>query len=88
METSSTPLLPPHLPGPSVLRRQWRHDSGPGRFRPESVSNNHIFFETQEPIEAPLNGSFVKTLVVSWNDAADKKLSVAKEALVILRESA
>ena len=31
----------------------------------------------------PLIAASVNTLVVSWNDAADKKLSVASEALVI-----
>lgn len=31
----------------------------------------------------PFIAASVRTLVVSWNDAADKKLSVAKAALVI-----
>ena len=31
----------------------------------------------------PLIAASVNTLVVSWNDAADKKLSVAREAFVI-----
>ena len=31
----------------------------------------------------PLIAASVRTLVVSWNDAADKKLSVARAALVI-----
>ena len=31
----------------------------------------------------PLIAASVRTLVVSWNDAADRKLSVAKAALVI-----
>ena len=31
----------------------------------------------------PLTAASVRTLVVSWNDAADKKLSVASDAFVI-----
>ena len=31
----------------------------------------------------PFIAASVKTLVVSWNDAADKKLSVASDAFVI-----
>ena len=40
-------------------------------------------FSPTKSSDFPFIAASVKTLVVSWKDAADKKLSVARDALVI-----
>ena len=48
-------------------------------------AHDHIFFQSAKLIELPLIAASVSTRVVSWNDAAETKLSVVRDALVMPR---
>jgi len=48
----------------------------------DELTNDHVLFETHQVICLGLNGGSVNTRVVSWKDAAARKLSVLSDALV------
>ncbi len=53
----------------------------------DKFTDDNIFLETDKWVNLALDSCICKNLVVSWNDAAERNDSVAREALVIPRST-
>jgi len=47
------------------------------------AAHDHVFLQAAQVVHRSLNGGFVSTRVVSWNDAADMNESVESDAFVM-----
>src|SRR6187401_1139407 len=56
---------------------------GESRSGRNQVAHDHVFLEAAQPVDFARVAASVRTRVVSWNEAAEIKLSVSNEAFVI-----
>ena len=56
------------------------------RSRGDQTTHDDIFLKSCQFIDLPATAALVRTLVVSWKEAAEMKLSVEREALVTPKE--